>query len=36
MLRSMLGGWGGGVMLTFLELAKMIDATQRGGDVTVP
>ena len=40
MLRKMLGGVGGG-MITFLELANMVDATQDvgwggGGDDNVP
>ena len=26
-----MGGWGGGGMITFLELAHMFDATQIGG-----
>ena len=44
MRRKMLGvGWGGGVMLTFLALVNMVDATQYvgcgvggWGDVNVP
>ena len=31
MLRKMLGGVGGGGMITFLELANMVDATQDVG-----
>ena len=31
MLRNMMGSGGWGMMLTFLELAYMVDATQHGG-----
>ena len=42
MLRNMMGWGGWGMMLTFLELAYMVDATQHdgvgwvGNDVNVP
>ena len=40
MLRKILFGFGGGGMLTFLEVAHMVRATQDlgrgGGDVNVP
>ena len=42
MLRNMMGGVGWGMMLTFLELTHMVDATQHdgvggvGNDVNVP
>ena len=31
MLRNMMGGVGGGMMLTFLELTHMVDATHHDG-----
>ena len=33
MLRNMMGGVGWGMMLTFLELTDMVDATQHDGGV---